>query len=95
MKNPVKRITIVRVHDGAAEVVESLRFGPEKKKRLSSAAKPFEKASRRMLKAQKAFSDTLLQRHDRSNAKRKDGFARDGFANAMKAQRKAWKIINK
>jgi hypothetical protein len=68
---------------------------PGKGKKGSRASRPFEKAERRFASAQRAYWDDYLSRHDRSNQKRRDGWARDFPVNVAKASRKSYKELNR
>lgn len=88
----VKRITVVSIEGGAFETVYKKK---RKKRKISRWLKPMERRDRRMARAMKAFSDEWLERHNRSNRKRKDGWMRDGRRNFMRANRKAYKKLVK
>jgi hypothetical protein len=57
--------------------------------------RPFENAERRMAKAQEAYWNTYLSRHNRSNEKRRDGWLRDFIVNVARASRKGEKQMMK
>lgn len=85
----VRRITVLG-DDGAVTIH---RKKNKKRKKQTAWLKPFEKAERRVLKAASRASDTLRERHDRSNRKRKDGWVDDMPKNEMRAARKAVKAL--
>src|SRR5262249_16000075 len=67
----------------------------KKKKKQTRVLRPLERVARRLTKAQSAYWDTLAERHDRSNQKKRDGWARDGITNVGKAIRKAGNQIRR
>ena len=90
----IRRITLVPVEGDRAET--STLFRKKSKRRKKPRwARPFEKLTRRVMKAGKAYSDESLRRHKRSARKRKLGWLRDFPRNAMRAQSKAVKQIQK
>jgi hypothetical protein len=90
----IERITLITVDSGRQES-KVLYKSETKKRKVSRWVRPIERLQRRVLEAQEAFSETLLDRHNRSNRKRKNGFLRDGGVNLMRAQRKALKRLRK
>lgn len=94
MAKLIARITVVSVDPGRQES-KVLYKSKKKKRKLSRWLAPLERLQRRGLEAQKAFTDELLARQNRSNRKRRDGFLRDGFLNVTRAQRKAIKRLRR
>ena len=93
---PVRRITMLcRGPSGTLEptVLYEDQRKRKKKKKQTRALRPLERVARRLTKAQSAYWDTLADRHDRSNQKKRDGWARDGITNVGKAFRKGGKQI--
>lgn len=92
---------------GVAKKVTWLHASPEgvqaetvfqkktRKRKVSRPLKGIEKAHRRVLEAASSFASTLLDRHERSSSKRRDGWLRDGNWNVLKANRKAWKKLTR
>lgn len=93
MANIVQRITLIEKSSPDNINVETL-YRRRKKRKQSKWVKPFEKSQRRSLKASKIFVSELLDRHNRSSGKRKDGWLRDSGKNTMKAARKTYKKMN-
>jgi hypothetical protein len=88
----IRRITRVSVEGDRAET--SALFRKKSKRRKSPRwARPLEKLTRRAIKAHQAYSNEALRRHNRSAGKRKLGWLRDLPLNAMRARRKAVKVI--
>lgn len=94
MSKLIARITVVSVDPGRQESTVIYK-AKKKKRKLSRWLRPIERLQRRGLEAQKAFSEELLARHNRSNQKRRDGYLRDGVLNLSRAQRKAMKRLRK
>jgi len=68
---------------------------PGRKKRMSGPLQPLEKVMRRVASAQSSFADKYLDKHNRSNEKKRDGWVRDMVPNvldAAKAGKKKLKI---
>jgi len=64
-----------------------------RKRRVSKTWRPLEKAVRRMSTAQATAIGTYLDRHERSNQKKKDGWIKDLGDNAAKSVRKGVKKL--
>jgi len=59
----------------------------DKKKKIAGPLRPLEKGIRRMARAQVAFADKYLERHERSNQKNRNGFVRDIIGNVVDAEK--------
>lgn len=82
----VKSITVTGGSDdtaGQALTVVYRRKG--KKKRSSRYMRPMDKLVRRFARGEKTFFRKYLDRHYRSNKKRKDGWVRDIISNTARA----------
>lgn len=66
-----------------------------KRRKGSLLFRGMERLIRRAMKAQRVYSDSYLQRHTESNAKKKDGWVRDGLYNHARARRKAVKVLRR
>jgi hypothetical protein len=66
--------------------------GPPGKK-SSTLVRPFDRALRRLAKAQQASAETYLEGHDRSKTKRRDGWLTDLGNNVWRASRKGQKAL--
>ncbi|MCB9765669.1 MAG: hypothetical protein H6739_38200 [Alphaproteobacteria bacterium] len=87
----VRRVTVIQ-GDGASRTV----FKKSKdKKSQSFMLKPFERVHRRMAEAMKEGAAEYLDRHERSNEKKKNGWVKDMGDNVYKANRKAMKKARK
>ena len=89
--------TIILLRPGSSGALEAtiLYESPRKKKKDTRALQPLERVARRVANAQRAYWDTLVERHDRSNEKKRDGWARDGVTNLARATRKSAKQLVK
>lgn len=86
----VRRVVVLD-DDGTATVYKKKK----KKKKNSRFLKPFEKATRRVLKSDKIFHVDILKRFDKSNGKKKDGWIRDMYKNGIKSGAKSEKVLLK
>jgi Family of unknown function (DUF6312) len=88
MDRIVNRITVVHRNDGEASSTTVYRR--KKKRRKTTWSGPLERAARDMLKAQQAFAQSALDRQDRSNRRRREGWLVDGPVNLYEAGRRAY-----
>ena|SRR5260370_35687056 len=92
----VRKITMLRPgSSGALEPTVLYENRREKKKKQTRALRPLEEVARRLTKAQQTYWDTMAEGHDRSNQKKRDGWARDGATNIAKASQKGAKQLLK
>jgi hypothetical protein len=91
----VRRIIMLRPGSSGALEPTILYEDQRKKKKQTRALRPLEAVARRLTKVQRAYLDTLAERHDRSNEKKRDGWARDGVTNIAKASQKGAKQLIK
>lgn len=82
----VRRVTQL-VPDGTGHmtpvvIFERTKDGPRKGSRF---VRPIEKAVHRWARSEQARAAKYLERHERSNAKRRDGWVRDLNINTLKA----------
>lgn len=66
---------------------------PPKKRRVSAAFRPVERAARRWADAQSAIATTYLDLHNQSNEEKADGWIRDLPLNVIKATRSGAKKL--
>lgn len=92
MANFVRSITLIEKSPDNRVQVETI-YRKKQKRKQSRWAKPLEKSQRRSLKASKVFVNELLDRHNKSSNKRKDGWLRDSGKNYIRAARKSYKKI--
>lgn len=80
----------VRVTDDgrrAGDAITIFKF-KRRRKKSSKVMRPLEKGLRRSLKAQSAFTDSYLDRHEKSAGKKRDGWLRDLNYNVLRASAK-------
>jgi len=78
---------------GQVEPVEIYRREDGKKKKGSRLLRPVDRALRRMARAQQAAAASYLERHEQSNAKKRDGWLRDLGNNVYRASRRGQKQL--
>jgi hypothetical protein len=94
MRKWVERVTLIqRSQSGETSASTLYRKEWKKKKKQSRGVKDIGKGIRRVHNAVRTFEDEYLSRHDRSNRKKRDGWARDLPANMRKATRKGAKRV--
>jgi hypothetical protein len=98
MENPrlsgsINRITVMRKDPTGFTVPVVVYKRGKKSKKGSRTFKSAEKATRRMAKAQRKTAADYLQRHAKSNRKKKDGWVRDWFVNTVRADNKGAKAL--
>ncbi len=85
----LKRAVVLRSEDSLGGYPETIYGKRDKKKRKkkkqSKLLSPWEKSVRRMAKTQVKASKTYLDRHERSNKKKKNGWLRDLNKNVSKS----------
>jgi len=91
----VRRIVILRPGSSGTLEPTILYEKQRKKKKQTRSLRPLEKVARRFTRAQQAYWDSLAQRHDLSNEKKRDGWARDGISNIAKATQKGARQLTK
>lgn len=87
----VKRITFIQAPVPSAEKPPTDLFAKseKQKKKMSRGLRGLEKWTRRWALAMREMSQTYVEGHDRSNAKKRDGWLRDAMTNLAKADRDA------
>jgi Family of unknown function (DUF6312) len=89
-----RRVTVVP--GKGADATPIVVYERKRKRRKSSLVfKGLERLVRRSMMAQRAYADSYLKRHDASNAKKKDGWMRDGVYNHARASRRAVKVMRR
>ena len=96
MDKLVKSITVIRRVGGETEAVRIYQ-DPKKKKRrkVSGWDQPFERAARKLLKANTAFSEGALRRTDKANRRRRDGWVFDAPVIVLKSGRDSYNQARK
>ncbi|MBI4617051.1 MAG: hypothetical protein HY720_25790 [Planctomycetes bacterium] len=93
MPKGVRKITVVQ--GDSATVVFDKAGGGKKKKKGTKGLKLARKSLRRMAKAAQTVSTELVDRMDRSDEKKKDGWVKDAPKNVFKATKKGLKEMRK
>jgi hypothetical protein len=91
----IRRIVRVSTTDGGARVVDTIYRKRNKRKKQSRGLKDVERVQRRAARAERNAVTRYLDRHKRSNRKRRDGWARDHSVNVMRAARKGLKVLRR
>jgi|SRR5712691_1616225 len=91
----IRRIIMLRGGESGALQPIILYERSRKKKKQTRALRPAERVAWRIVSAQRAYWDSLAQRHDLSNRKKRDGWVRDGISNMAKATQKGAKQLTK
>jgi hypothetical protein len=91
----VRRIVQLRPDgaDGSLVATELYRRPDSGRKKGSALVRPIKRAVRRLAKAQETAAATYLERHDRSNTKKRDGWLVDLNNNVWRATRKGGKAL--
>lgn len=89
----VKSIRRITTFDDNGHPVTVFKGKNKKKKKQAAWLKPFEKRQRRAARAMIAGSESYLDRHQRSNRKKRNGWLRDLNKNSLKAWRKGAKKL--
>jgi hypothetical protein len=82
------KVTIVNPRTGVVRKAEIDDSGP-RRKRQTRVLRPFERAVRRMMKRQFRVSKIYLERHERSNRTKRNGWVKDLSKNMVRAMRDA------
>lgn len=77
---------------GGVTPVEIYRRADGKKKG-TRLLRPLDRAMRRLARAQEAAATTYLERHERSNGKKRNGWLRDLGNNVYRASKKGQKAV--
>jgi Family of unknown function (DUF6312) len=93
MDSIVNRITVIQRTDGDASSTTVYRR--KKKRRKTTWSGPLERAARDMLKAQQAFAQSALDRQDKSNRRRREGWLMDAPVNLYEAGRRGYNQARK
>jgi hypothetical protein len=79
--------------NGRLESVEVYRRPDEGRRKGTRLLRPVDRAVKRLARAQEAAATAYLERHDRSNTKKRDGWLRDIGNNVYRASRKGQKAL--
>jgi uncharacterized protein DUF6312 len=78
---------------GNIEPVEIYRRADGKKRRGTRLLRPMDRVMRGIVRAQQTVATTYLERHEKSNNKRRDGWLRDLGNNVYRASMKGPKAL--
>lgn len=97
MDKLVKSITVIRRVGDETEAVRIYQDPGAKKKRrkVSGWAAPIERAARKLLKANTAFSEGALRRTNKANRRRRDGWVFDAPVIVLKSGRDSYNQARK
>ena len=97
MDKLVKNITVIRRVGAETEAVRIYQDpgGKKKRRKVSGWAEPFERAARKLLKANTAFSEGALRRTDKANRRRRDGWVFDAPMIVLKSGRDSYNKARK
>jgi hypothetical protein len=98
MDKLVKRVTAIRRSGAETEVVriyQDPKKAKKKRRKVSGWAEPIERAARKMLKANTAFSDGALRRTNKANRRRRDGWVFDAPVIVLKSGRDSYNQARK
>ncbi|HKS63707.1 MAG TPA: hypothetical protein VJT13_18545 [Xanthobacteraceae bacterium] len=97
MDKLVKSVTVIRRVGDETEAVRIYQDPDSKKKRrkVSGWATPIERAARKLLKANTAFSEGMLRRTNKANRRRRDGWIFDAPVIVLKSGRDTYNQARK
>jgi uncharacterized protein DUF6312 len=89
----VRRIIQLQRDENGAYAPITLYRKEARKRKVSGPLRPVEKAVRKIASAQVAFANSYVDRHNRSNEKRRDGWMIDLVPNVAEAGRRSTKKL--
>ncbi len=88
-RHPIKRVTVIK-RDGRGQIVSRDAYeGERKPKKQSKGLRPIERHLRKLLEFRADVIGNYLERHKRSNEKKRDGWLSDLPSNMVRAVRKS------
>lgn len=87
----IRRVTILTPDPSGQTKATVIYERPREGKKQSRRLKPVESAVRRTMQGFSTAADDYLERHDKSNAKKRDGWLMEMPGNVFKAMRKGSK----
>jgi hypothetical protein len=90
-RSPIKSIRVLDRQPGGELRTSAVYERP--RRRTSKQYRGIEKFVRRMAEASRDASEVYLERHNRSNEKKKDGWLKKFKTNSQKARKKGWKRL--
>ena len=94
MVDSVRRVVKLETDaSGNVRPVEIYRRADAKKRKGTRLLRPMDRLMRRVVRAQQAAANTYLERHAKSNDKKRDGWLRDLGNNVYRASLKGQKAL--
>jgi hypothetical protein len=90
----IKRVTVIQRTGEKPEPV-IVEKEPRRRRKTSVFTRPFERAARRLIRAQIIFGQEALRRHNRANRRRRDGWLLEGPATIIESGRRAYNEARK
>ena len=84
----IRKVILLKTDEAGAVTPVVLFRAARKKAKSTRLLRPLEKLARHAATAESTFASAYLSRHDRSNAKKKDGWIRDIVPNLAKAAKR-------
>ena len=95
MDKLVNRVTVVQRHGDTRQAVTVYEKKPKSRRRVSMLTRPLERTARQLVKANIVFTQQLLNRHEESNRRRRDGWLLEAPANLVESGRSAYNEARK
>jgi Family of unknown function (DUF6312) len=89
----VRSVVVIRADNSGRMVSTTLHEKETRKKKGTRKLRPVERAITRAAEGAQEFANSYLSRHDKSNEKKKNGWARDFAYNVYKADRAGMKKL--
>jgi Family of unknown function (DUF6312) len=90
MDDRVKRVIVIN-RQGDTRQASTVYEEPRKGRgRVSMLTRPLERTARQLVKANIVFAQDMLNRHDESNRRRRDGWILEAPANLVESGRRAY-----
>jgi hypothetical protein len=89
-----QRVTVIQRRGNESESVTVYK-DPESRRQVSVMTEPFERMARHLVRAQIAFGQEVLRRHERANRRRRDGWLVEAPATFIESSRKAYNEARK
>lgn len=89
----VRKIVVVKTEPSGVVTTQEIVGARPKRKKQSDFLKPLEKLARKLAEARIISAQSYLALHQKANAKKKNGWARDLLRNKFRAQRRALRKV--
>lgn len=94
MGNLFQRVTVIQRRGDESDSVTVYK-DPHSRRQVSVIAEPFERMARHLVRAQIAFGQEVLRRHERANRRRRDGWLIEAPTTLIESGRKAYNEARK